>query len=254
MTRSRSFSWLMLIALAGLLIGCLDQPGTDSDAAPTPDVDVTIDGAVEDATVHPDAAVVCDPDDLVEQLTCGSGRKCTLVDSLYTVGCADSGFTTAYSACDGSTRPDGCAIGTLCSDVKESGIFLCLPFCEGPAFSCDGGRCRFQLDLPGSREAYLCEPEDGCEPVAAQTGVDCPALEACYLTREGGGLTFCEPAGLLSLGESCAGEFSCEPGLACFGPIGQSGTCVQLCHRDNDADCTTGGLCGPVTESFGICQ
>ena len=36
-------------------MGCLDKPNGDSDAGPTPDVDVTADSAV-DATIESDAA------------------------------------------------------------------------------------------------------------------------------------------------------------------------------------------------------
>jgi len=239
---------LPMTLLACLVVACLEKPIEDNDGgqnnnAMNPDAEV-------DGEVSPDATVNCQPEDLVPQLTCGSGRKCTLIDDQNHVGCAPTGFTPAYAACD-ETRPDDCALSTLCSNADDPARYVCLPFCENLDAACMNGKCTHTISLAGGGTAYLCSPADGCDPVSA-TG--CDAGQHCYLDRTGGGLTFCVTTpGTGEAGDICDNDYGCIPGLTCFGPQG-SGTCYPLCHAGNDAECDIGVDCTEIPNTdYGLC-
>ncbi len=245
----------MLLLASSSAGACLEQPLSSEDSGVNNN-SVLPDGG-GDARVSPDAAVSCQPDDLLLQQTCGSGQKCTLVDSQSHVGCAPAGFTSAYSACSNTrtcSSPDRCAddcsLWSLCSDAAEPGSFVCLPFCEELGAPCLNGKCTYSVALAGGGNAYLCAPADGCDPV---TNSGCGAGEDCYLDRTGGGLTFCvSGAGSLPAGSLCTDDYACQPGMTCFGPVG-SGTCYPLCHAGNDTECGA-VLCTEIPNTdYGIC-
>jgi hypothetical protein len=250
---------LSMTLLAGtLLVACLEKPADGSDAGQNNNNGVNQDAAV-DAEVTPDATVSCQPDDLVSQFTCGSGRKCTLIDQENHVGCAPTGFTSVYAACTDTRTgctypdrcPDECALSTLCSNADDPARFICLPFCEELNSACMNGKCTHVINLAGGGTAYLCAPADGCDPVSF-TG--CDPGQHCYLDHIGGGLTFCvDDPGILTEGQTCTDDYACVPGLTCFGPQG-SGTCRPLCHAGNDAECDPGVTCTQIPNTdYGLC-
>jgi hypothetical protein len=239
---------IMLLA-AILLSACLEKPADGNDAGQnsnnnTPD-------AGQNNNNNNNAPDVCQADDLIEQKTCGSGRKCTLIDAQNHVGCAPTGFTPAYADCD-PTRPDDCSLATLCSDADDPGRFICLPFCEEEGAICMNGKCTHQISLAGGT-AYLCAPADGCDPVS-NDGCDPLGDPYCYLDRAGGGLTFCvSTPGTATAGQPCTSDYGCVPGMTCFGPQG-SGTCYALCHAGNDGDCGLNMTCSDIANTdYGLC-
>ena len=248
MTHRIAYLFLVTLLTAVLGSGCLDKPNDNADAGQNNNTVIPPDTGV-DAAPTVDAAVLCQADDLVPQLTCGSGQKCTLIDAQNHVGCATTGFVSAYSACT-ETRPDDCTLSNLCSDADDPGNFTCLPFCEALGVPCLNGKCTHAISLAGGGTAYLCAPADSCDPVS-DTG--CDLTQHCYLDRTGGGLTFCvNTAGTVPAGSPCTDDYACEPGHTCFGPIG-NGTCYPLCHAGNNAECT-GVLCSDIPNTdFGLC-
>lgn len=248
MTQRIATQILLTLLVSTLVTGCLEKVNDEPDSGQNNNTVVPPDSAV-DAEPTADAAVLCQADDLVPQLTCGSGQKCTLVDAQNHVGCATTGFVTAYSACN-ETRPDDCSLSNLCSDADNPGVFTCLPFCDQLGAACLNGKCTHSISLAGGQTAYLCAPADSCDPVD-DTG--CGLNEHCYLDRTGGGLTFCVgTAGSQPAGSACADDYACLPGLTCFGPIG-NGTCYPLCHAGNNGECS-GVLCTDIPNTdYGLC-
>jgi len=247
----------MLFLAGTLLLACLDKPIDGGDGGQNNNNAANHDAAV-DAEITPDARLICQADDLVPQLTCGSGQKCSLVDSQNHVGCAPTGFTPAYSGCTDTrtcTSPnrcaDECALSTLCSNADDPTRYICLPFCEELNAPCMNGKCTHQISLSGGGSAYLCAPADGCDPI---THAGCDTDPFCYLDRTGGGLTFCVAnAGVGGPGDPCTSDYGCDPGYTCFGPQG-SGNCIQLCHSGNDAECGPGVSCSDIPNTdYGLC-
>ncbi len=248
MTRRILFPIPMMLLAGILLISCLDEPSNGDDAGLNNNS--TVPDAAVDSEVTPDAAMTCQSDDLVSQLTCGSGSKCTLIDDENHVGCATTGFTPAYASCTES-RPDDCALATLCSNADDSTRFVCLPFCEELNSACLNGKCSHVISLAGGGSTYLCAPADECDPV---TNGGCNSEQYCYLDRTGGGLTFCvDTQGTGTAGQSCTDDYACVLGQTCFGPIG-NGTCTPLCHAGNDSDCDLGVSCSQIPNTdYGLC-
>ncbi len=248
MTRRTLFPMPMMFLAVVLGASCLDEPGDDSDAGLNNN-SVNPDAAV-DAEVTPDATVNCQPDDLVSQFTCGSGRKCTLIDPENHVGCAPTGFTPAYASCN-ETRPDDCALSTLCSNADDPSRYICLPFCEELNAACMNGKCTHVINLAGGGAAYLCAPADGCDPV---TNGGCDLGQYCYLDHTGGGLTFCvDTQGTGTEGQACSDDYACVLGMNCFGPQG-NGTCTPMCHAGVDAECDPGVSCSQIPNTdYGLC-
>lgn len=245
MTRRILLTLPVMLLATTLLVACLDEPADNGDAGQNNN---TADDGGADAEPSPDAAVNCQPDDLVAQLTCGSGRKCTLIDDDH-VGCAPAGFTPAYASCT-DERPDECALATLCSDADDAGRFICLPFCMELGGACLNGKCIHSIPLAGGGAAYLCSPADGCDPV---DNSGCEVGEYCYLDRTGGGLTFCvDTPGTGIAGAVCTNDYACLPGYNCFGPVG-NGNCYELCHSGVNADCGTGTCTDIPNTDYGIC-
>jgi hypothetical protein len=238
----------MTLLSVALLMACLDKPTEGNDGGQNNNNTAT-DAAV-DAEVIPDATVTCQADDLVAQLTCGSGQKCTLTDAQNHVGCAPAGFTAAYASCV-DTRPDDCALSSLCSNVDDPTRFVCLPFCEALDAPCMNGKCTHVINLAGGGTAYLCAPADGCDPV---NNAGCDSGQFCYLDRTGGGLTFCAATeGTRTEGQTCTNDYACVAGQTCFGPVG-NGNCYPLCHAGNDAECNPGVTCSPIPNTdYGLC-
>ncbi len=255
MTRRFLSYFPLMLLVAALYCACLDKPNEGSDAGQNNNTTLPDSGV--DAEPTPDAAVNCQADDLTLQQTCGSGQKCTLVDTENHLGCAPAGFTSAYSSCVNArtcSSPDRCAddcsLWALCSDADDPGNFVCLPFCEELDAPCLNGKCTHSISLAGGGTAYLCAPADGCDPV---TNNGCGANQYCYLDRTGGGLTFCvNTQGTATAGQTCTDDYACTPGLTCFGPVG-NGTCYPLCHAGVDAECT-GVLCTDIPNTdYGLC-
>ena len=234
------------------LTGCLEKPNDNPDGGVGRDVNVPRDSAPTDAAPPDDggSTTTCNVDDLVEQLDCDTGDKCTLLSSTE-VGCHPSGVALAYASCDSTTLPESrCGPGDLCSDAHDPGVPRCLPFCLTKGLFCpEGGICALDSVYAG---VSLCLEDAYCDPVGPVGTPTCTNGNGCYLASDG--LTYClENGGTLPLGAPCAG-LDCDSGLSCFGPEGD-GECLPVCAFGNDT-CDASGLglfCQPLSDDWGVC-
>ena len=218
-----------LIALVGFCTGCLEKSEGSSDAGTN--TNVYRDGGA-DAAPGPDAAPVeCDLDDLVAQLGCDTGERCTLL-STTEIGCHTAGIFSAYESCSSTTLPEGdCDLGTSCSDVHDPGTPACLPFCLEKFEPCPGaGMCVLESGYDG---VFFCSIGNDCEPTDASGIPTCDNGAGCYFSTEDH--TYCiENGGNKLIGDSCS-DLECSPGLVCANSA-EGYSCQKLCSL-NPADC-----------------
>jgi hypothetical protein len=243
-----------------LALGC----GGDDGAAP-------VDGAVDaiDATVD---APMCakEPCSILPQCGCEdtpATPACDLdLDRLSTGDTACRAVRTPGDDSDACTRPNQCAAGFVCTTRCER---YCDDDddCPGP-----GGLCYLPLldgtgqPIPGVK---LCTTD--CDP-SVVANPTCPAGWACHLYRaidaDVDYLTNCAPPPATGgqLGDPCAGESGCGPGLECFNDGGGGGSTCHANCRCPGGDCTLAtcpagtGTCRVVSppwmigpDSYSIC-
>ncbi len=239
---------VLIITAASFSTGCLDKKSDVEDGGPGEDSTVYNDGGVD---ARPDSTpATCDMADLVEQLACDTGQRCTLL-STTEIGCLATGTSAPYSSCVSTTLPDDyCGIGTVCSDANEPGDPACLPFCLEKLAPCaQGGFCTQESGYSG---VMLCNQPYPCEPVGTVGSPTCLGSGAgCYFAQNGH--TFCIPnGGTKQLGEACV-DLECATGLICMGPPTEE-LCEVLCDPA-DPVCPAGTYCDFMQlGTYGYCH
>ena len=245
--------WTRNVFLFSLFVGALACGDAGGDAPPIPDGgtfrDATVvdgawlmDASPRDAGGRADAGAAadaggpscgwteCDP---LED-TCDGDTSCRLtVDGTM---CAEPG-TTAIAEGGACTSSDECAPGLDCFRRGDGGV-CGRPCCPGRDDVCDG---ETSCNGPGvlvdgtDSEWWSCVPARACQPLAA--GEACEPGEGCYIVSSTGD-TDCRRAGAADVGDSCAEQSDCAPGLFCAGL--SSPTCVRICSL---GDAGTGATC-----------
>lgn len=189
------------------------------------------------------APPTCTIDDLGKVGVCGSGQKCTVVQSQpFEVGCALAGNKEAWFSC---IADNDCADGTWCDAFTET----CKPFCVNSAecqFSIQG-ECIPATTKQGSEikqfsNVRVCLPN--CNPKTADI---CGGDNTTCLFFPGYGFD-CVRSGMKKVGIECNAFNDCEPGTLCAGPMGQQTFCVKWCSPvGNSSDCSSNQDCGALT-------
>lgn len=172
------------------------------------------------------ATGTCDsPEALIDQVGCGLGEMCTIVDQNGNIGCGAEGVVADYGECNGTIGD--CTAGAFCGANGTTG--MCMPYCDLTARVCPGsGVCAYAFTTTAG-QVGLCAAPDGCDLVDA-TG--CDTGEGCYIAG-GNGETLCITAGTIAVGAACVFSNDCGIGVGCLGDV-----CVELCKVAGD--CTTG--------------
>lgn len=149
--------------------------------------------------------------------TCGSGKKCSIVNTATgDTGCVDAGFRPAFAVCLEDTE---CAEGTFCDGYTS----VCKPFCDSD-LTCGAGFCvSATSDTDIIEDAFVCTAH--CNPLTvapcALTGV------TCFWDGE---LQEFDCAASLgkSVGDECEFANHCAGGLLCF-----KEACDEWCTIEN---------------------
>lgn len=166
--------------------------------------------------------------------------------------CGEDQFCVAFGGrgarCSELCDSDGdCGSGSRCNFFAE-GEGYCIPrgerrsgeYCGDDPFSC-AGLCTggYQVFDAGAYCQDTCSTDD-----------DCPDNGVCE-DFEGSG-RFCQPAGDLGQGESCALDpFDCREGSFCIDYGTANAFCAEGCF--DDADCDSGTWCSSDGEAEGVC-
>ena len=213
--------------------GGLRGDATIVEAGPQPDASidafaVSDGGRVADATVvtcHPGECDLQRPEE-----SCGGTGSCQVgpegpVCTEDTGSVEDGGFCVESS---------DCAEGLTCfwSDMREG---VCArPCCPGSTGCALGQECVGAGVLTDGADSgwWRCAPPRSCELFEPDA---CSPGEGCYIVSESGD-TDCRRAGQGGVGDACAAQNDCAPGLFCGGVSGS--TCVRICRlRANSPDC-----------------
>jgi hypothetical protein len=135
------------------------------------------------------------------------------------------------------TSSEECAPGLACFRRGDGGV-CGQPCCPGRAEVCEG---ETTCNGPGvlvdgnDSEWASCIGPRACQPLAP--GETCEPGEGCYIVSSTGD-TDCRRAGAADVGDPCAEQSDCAPGLFCAGL--SSPTCVRICSL---GDAGTGATC-----------
>jgi hypothetical protein len=188
------------------------------------------------AAARPAGAAVAAVCDVVAQVGCGPGQKCTLLSD--GPGCAPDGTVTLGGVCTSIDGLDDCVAGTYCVDGG------CELLCDAARpDSCSGWSTCTAVAGDGFG---VCLPPEGCD-VVAQVG--CGPGQKCTLLSDGPG---CAPDGTVTLGGVCTsidGLDDCVAGTYCV-----DGGCELLCDAARPASCSGSESCSVIDgENLGVC-
>jgi hypothetical protein len=196
----------------------------------------------------------CDP--MKPALTCGERQNCAFVcdaqKQAETV-CLASGLTNPGDACGDLSD---CAPGSECFEFSCAGspVKTCRKFCSTDADCGAGAACIALTPCSGSaRKANICSRP--CDPTGSATN-GCAAGLRCFIYAGEVTDCACSPATRTgSMGQTCASDEACQPGLTCVDFGGQK-TCRPLCTIKNSV-CPGGSSCTQVDSSvyktYGVC-
>jgi hypothetical protein len=243
------------------------DPGLDALDATDTVTDTAADPTADDATGD-ELPTTCTIADLVDQVMCGPGRKCTFttVDAggHPETFCDVAGAQGWNETCGGGGASDNCQAGYMC--VSDwAGVSRCRRFCDADSLCVvsPGGlysACAIGISSGGTTVvgATLCSFH--CD-VLNQTG--CGSGQACRASFPGDGThwTDCTSAGD---GTECVSETAndCPSGWDCFGVDDDGDTitdyheCVEYCAYPSGS-CSIGSCQQPsglgLPPSIGLC-
>lgn len=270
--------WVRAVLWAGLVLlaGCPQTPEQADGTKPEPPelgVAITSAGLFEDCT--PETAGFSD-------VRCQTGLRCGLVavgqvsPFGYLTQCVPEQAATALkegAACsfsgqsgpqvDPARRYDSCSRGLGCVEMAD-GATRCMKLC---ALRQHAGCGKSELCVRPAQVSGLgfCQKEDGCQPVAPQTGCGDGSKLSCYVLGDDKNTgTVCwprQPYGGGGLDQACERSWHCQSGLACTTRSGREPACRPYCALPDKPDggevaCTPGlGTCHPFDgfEKVGRC-
>lgn len=183
-----------------------------------------------------------------DQSGCAAGENCTLT-AAGAIACASDATQALGLSCNDDNV---CAEGG-CVTVPGQSNKKCRPFCKVPGDCFDGDKCNIEVDISKTKASFCGAPPSDCS-IFLQ---DCDAGQACYL----GGGTYCAAPGAGEIGDDCATETFCKPGLICVesrchqgcnsGTSGPDPKCNLICPNDTaELQNVTGiGICSLPDES-----
>jgi hypothetical protein len=244
----RSFA-CRILCLAILAIGCSD----DDTIAPT------VDAAVADAEIWPDARTECwDPDAGIEDcdyfLGCGCDtptEKCSPAPSGRE--CFAAGAKVAGETC---VSEDECVAQTTC--LPYAGEMRCMSLCD-PAHPCAADLTTCYIKVTNGGDPPI-EIGRVCGQICSLTAQDCLYDgQGCYQSMTWAPILekgICLTAGLGTQGNTCARATDCDEGFLCINQAGSTtSVCAKICDRGGNEPSCDEGSCQPLSGEVqtGIC-
>lgn len=250
-----------------------DVPWDSPDDPGGPDgMDVPLDPSVDtggpdgtdvitDTPLEPDVTATCTPSDLVSQVMCGIGLKCTFTSldvSGYPITFCDAAGTRGWNeSCNNVGMSDDCQAGYYCYEIRSDR--RCRRFCDTDTTcqSPPGGSyaaCERVPDVSGTDAVGVVLCTFHCDVLSTASG--CASGQACKLAAESTKwYTDCAPAGT---GTGCAsGSYDdCPAGEGCMYD-GYTYQCLRYCrYPSGSPSCTSPDTCMAVEYApswLGVC-